>query len=802
MAGTEKLTWELFLQGRVQGVGFRPTVLRLAQKLQLTGWVANTSGAATIVLTATPAEKDCFLQELRALPEPILISSIDARASAPRRFSAFTIRESGGCLPKPVVPADLGLCDACRDEMVMQGNRRYRYPYISCAQCGPRYTIMEALPYDRERTTMAAFTMCSACAGEYAAVQDRRCYGQTLSCYDCGPQLQGWVRQENLLQELQDVEALNVGIKLLAAGKIIAVKSVGGFNLVCRADEEAAVQNLRRLKHRPTKPLAVLATDIAAASKLCQVSSTEAQLLQSLSRPIVLLKRSPGQVIPLAKALAHPLGRVGIFLPPQGLYVLLAKHFPLVVTSCNQSGAPIIFKDEDMIEYFDKELQVSGLFTYERAILRPADDSVVQVVNDRLQMLRRTRGYMPEPIRVFDTAGSGKAVLAVGAQMEPALALALGHLVYPVQVPGHLEEIATQKHFAALVRDTEKLLDFTPQLVVHDLHPGYFTTSWAQTLGLKTLAVQHHHAHALSVIAEQHLEGTSLAVCFDGTGWGTDGTIWGGEFLLCQGIEFSRALHVAALPMIGGDISMKQGWKSALCQLVYAGIAPENLPLAVPEITLENWQAVQKILGQKMQVFANSSLGRLFDGVSALLGICSENTHQGRGAMELEAWAQLAMDYALEPVPLTISRQKDIFDPAPLFRELVRGQRENFTSGSSSESIISGGKDVCWRPAAVSGTGPDFRAENFMKDKRMLWRARAALGFHEAVIAMVVQAAQQVKCPQVLLTGGCFANRILLAGCRCALTQAGFKVYVNEQVSPGDGGIVLGQAYYGLQKQR
>jgi hydrogenase maturation protein HypF len=703
-------------------------------------------------------------QALLALPAPILITHIDVRAVTPRRFSAFTIQPSGGQVPEPVVAADLSICPDCLEEMLDKDNRRYHYPYISCAQCGPRYTIMKVLPYDRERTTMSVFAMCPACSREYVTPADRRCYGQTLSCKECGPQLSGQVR--GWKEALTGSAALQAALDLLQTGQILAIKSVGGFNLVCRADMQIAVQDLRRLKHRPTKPLAILAATLAQVKTWCQVTAAEAELLVSLPRPIVLLRRkklpaSEG-VSPIAPAVALPQGRLGVFLPPQGLYALLARDFPLVVTSCNQSGAPIIFEDAVLEKYYEQHPDVAGFFTYTRTILRPADDSVAQVVAGRTQLLRRARGYMPEPVRVAAPGKSKAVVLAVGAQMEPALALARGKLVYPVAVPGHLEEIATQKHFKFLLQDTSALLGLQPQLVVADQHPFYYTSTLAGQLGIKVLRVQHHHAHALSVMAEHQLQGPVLAVCFDGTGYGSDGTVWGGEFLTCEGLRFQRTAHLAAIPMLGGDQSMRQGWKSALCQLVHAGVMEADLSLVVPEITTASLNLVQAALNQHLNTIANSSMGRLFDAVSALLGICSVNTHQGRGAMELEAWAQQGLEEHLVPLQFNFDFGKDGYDPAPLIRKLAA-------------LAISGNKEYGER-----------------------LRAAAALGFHQAVIAMVLQEAKRSKCHQVALTGGCFANRILLSGCAEALRTAGFAVYFNEQVPPGDGGIVLGQAYYGL----
>ncbi|MDD3262079.1 MAG: carbamoyltransferase HypF [Oscillospiraceae bacterium] len=733
-------TYCLRVTGRVQGVGFRPAVCRIAHQLGLSGEVCNAGGEAEILCNADASQLGQFLEALRQCPPPIRIDHITAGESVPRRFSAFTAAESYHKSEVSFLPADIGICPACLKELWERGNARRRYPFISCAQCGPRYTIIRSLPYDRERTAMDVFPMCSLCKKQYADVQDRRCHGETLSCHSCGPQLLGTVRGSG--RRFEKEEALQQARALLQEGKIIAVKAVGGYNLVCRADSTAAVTALRTLKNRPTKPFAVLAASFSEAASICRISSQERALLESAARPIVLLRRAPGWEKAVCRETADPSGSLGIFLPAVGLYALLAEKLPLIVTSCNRSGEPILYRDSDLSAYYQEHTKIAGVFYNQRQILRPADDAVTRIIGGSPQLLRRTRGYMPEPVVTDAPLGE---VLALGAQMEPAMCFAGSGRLCPVAVPGDLSELSSQQLFRDTVKDLSGLLQIRPQKVVCDLHPLYFTTALAKTYGLPVLQVQHHHAHALSVMVENHLSGEVLAVCFDGTGYGTNGAVWGGEFLLCKGLECTRVGHLAEIPMLGGDGSMRQGWKSAICHLAHAGLTSGD----------SRFPVVCAALRANINVIHNSSMGRLFDAAAAVLGLCQENTHQGRCAMTCENAAAAAAARGETPVPMDFAEQNGIFDPAPLFPVLL-AEKEN--------------------------------------------AGAAALGFHQAVVRMTVRMAQQCGVKQIALTGGVFANRILLEGCEEVLAKRGFAVYVNRQVPPGDGGISLGQAYYGLLK--
>lgn len=792
----EKLTKRITVYGRVQGVGFRPSVCRLANKYALQGYVRNLGGIVEIVVVGSEAAYQSFKQELLLMPEPASVQKIEEldvddneylaqyELQAKAKDSLFFSVPSAGEAEQAVLPADIGVCSQCLSELQQPYGRRHNYPYISCAQCGPRYTIMERLPYDRENTSMRAFSMCSACTNEYYDMQDRRGHAETISCWNCGPQIFGLVKASPIA--LTKMPAIEAAKKLLLASKIIMVKAIGGYNLVCRADEASVVAKLRDLKQRPSKPLAVMCPDIMAVAKLCEVNEQEKTLLESAARPIVLLARK-ADCQQIAANVSQGTPCLGVFLPPMGFYAQLCDlGVPLVVTSCNYSGTPIIYKDEEAERFYQQIEQVAGLFSYDRKILRPADDAVV---TDK-QVLRRTKGYMPEPL-LLDNFGCEQAVLAAGAQMEPGFCFSIGHKLYPAQIPGELEEEATENLWLRTVEDWQKLLNIKPKLVVGDLHPGYSSTmlgkKLADELQCEFWQLQHHHAHALAVMAEHQLQGKTLAVCFDGTGYGTDGTIWGGEFLLCEGAEYIRFSHLEAVPMLGGDASMKQAWKSACCylsswekknvsELASAGNEPD---WQNTNIELQNFDAryniVKAALAGNINVIANSSMGRMFDAVAAVLDIADYNSHQGLCAQSLEAVANLALDKKITPLELHFTKMADaqgglVWSSVSLWSKLLSVRQHLLAADISAE------------------------------EKQMA----AALGFHQAVIELVVATAQQAyvenDIKQIALAGGCFANRILLEGCVAALEKLDFKVYYNHRVPPGDGGIALGQAFYGMVK--
>ena len=804
----QNVTVAIIVYGKVQGVGFRPLVCRLAKENKLTGFVRNAGTHVEIIATGFPDDIQQLCERLYKAELPVRVEKLLCETVSHQPFDKFISVESTENDEVKSVSADIGICENCLHELKENGNRRQGYSYISCAQCGPRYTIIRKLPYDRANTTMDRFTLCDECANEYADMQNRRGHGETISCYHCGPQLQCIVKEEykNGLtsdcmesalsansfsgspdRQAQDKNIIALARKLLTQGRIIMVKAVGGFNLLCRADKAEVVTRLRDLKKRMSKPFAVMVTDIALAEKFCYVSAEEKALLQSAARPIVLCQKKQNAAAWLAENVTDVSNQVGVFLPSMGFYSELDVDFPFIVTSCNYTGQPIIYKDEEAQRFFDEHKNIAALFTYEREILRPADDSVTRVVKGKVQILRRTKGYMPEPVAKVDqetnvgAACINNRILALGAQMEPGFCLTAEGSFFPAEIPGDVSLEKTEQFFADSVQDWTELLSIKPQAVAGDFHPGYAMAQWgkmfAEKNGLPFYQVQHHHAHALAVMAEHHLKGNVLAVCFDGTGLGADGTVWGGEFLLCEGSRFTRVGHLKTISMLGGDVSMQQAWKTALCHLAAAGLHSCDPRFAI----------VKKALQQNVNAIQTSSMGRLFDAAASLLGLADFNSHQGRCAMALESAARVALREKIQPLPLAFAK------------ELARSDEDKHNSNDRkfNETINADGKD-------------NYNLVKVLYDPAPLWnplcKARgneasvcaAALGFHYAVVSMVTDMAERMNVKQVVLAGGCFANRILLETCTKELQKKDFQVYYNKAVSCGDGGISLGQAYYGL----
>ncbi|MBO6182622.1 MAG: carbamoyltransferase HypF [Acidaminococcaceae bacterium] len=852
----QQITADITVYGKVQGVGFRPLVCRLAKTFHLTGYVKNAGTHVEIVAAGMPEQIDCLCEQLRNAAPPVRVENVVCKETALQKFAEFTSVPSTDAEEIKTVSADIGICPHCLQELQEEDNPRQGYSYISCAQCGPRYTIIRKLPYDRVNTTMDRYALCEDCCAEYNNMENRRGHGETISCFHCGPQLHCFVKESYVgskpfsrkAKELllrgeseaenkktvrkldenvfwisgsgkfkeninatyaEDEKIIGFASALLEQDQIIMVKAVGGFNLVCRADKANVVARLRDLKKRMSKPFAVMVRDVKAAEQIAFVSGEEKSLLESAARPIVLLQKknhrcmvaeekdagdsgkfSQKDVMPslVADNVTDVSDQVGVMFPSMGFYALLDVPFPLIVTSCNYAGEPIIYKDGEALRFFEAHDAVAALFTYDRDILRPADDGVARVILGRPQLLRRTKGYMPEPavavkpgrknesdVNVFSVEHNGSiqlqqqnscsvfprsSILAVGAEMKPGFCLAADGKFFPAEIPGDITLEQTESFFEETVTDWIQLLNIKPDAIVADLHPGYASTVWgrnfAERRGLPFYQVQHHHAHALSVMAEHHLTGKTLAVCFDGTGAGTDGTVWGGEFLLCEGTDFTRVGHLKPIAMLGGDSSMQQAWKTGLCHLAAAGIAADD----------RRYPVVRAALQKNINCITTTSMGRLFDAAASILGLADFNSHQGRCAMALEAVARNAVTEIIAPLPLSFAMQytedkenksgKIVFDPGPLWQPMLEAKGNLQMTGA------------------------------------------AALGFHYATVDMVLRMAQKQGVEQIVLAGGCFANRILLEASAEALGKGGFRVYFNESVSPGDGGIGLGQAYYGL----
>lgn len=723
--------------GLVQGVGFRPTVALLAAQYGVTGWVRNAGGLAECLLSGETADVDALLQAIQAR---FSILRMDVREVPPFEAADFRILESGEA-PKgealpALVPPDAPVCDECLREMRDPSNRRYRHPFISCSTCGPRYSIISALPYDRETTSMRAFPMCKACAAEYKALHDRRFHAQTIACPECGPKL------SYLRDGIAQPNPVASAARDILGGGVVAVKGIGGYHLACLPEEEP-VNRLRRMKGREQKPFALMFRSLEDIEAVCEVGLEERALLSGFARPIVLLSvKTPA----FSENVASGSLEYGCFLPYTPVHHLLMDEIALVgavalvMTSANVSGEPILYKEEQIAAFAPGAL--AGILTHDRPIENPLDDSVARVIDGALQILRRARGYAPLPVPI----GGGGRVFAAGGDLKAACCVLEGGYAHIGPHIGDLEDEGCSERYGRIAGNLLELLGAEPEKAACDMHPRYFSAEYARRTGLPVACVQHHHAHAASVMAEHGLSRV-LGVAFDGTGYGPDGTVWGGEFLLCEGAEFQRVGHLMPVKMTGGDESMRDGAKTAACFQAASGA----------KLDYPGWGVLEKALSLNINAVETSSMGRLFDAASSILGICRENRYEGECAILLERKAALAMRAGIDPAPLA-------FD----FHE------------------IDGRIVADWRPVvralSAGGSVPAL-----------------ALGFHEAVVGMVERGCktlcERYGVRDIALSGGVFLNRLITEGCLKRLRALGYGVYLNRQAPPGDGGISLGQAF-------
>ncbi len=749
----------IHISGVVQGVGFRPFVYRLAHRHGLMGWVRNTPAGVEIAVDGCPAGVDAFAAELAATPPPLAriesLWSDDRPANGFTRFDILPSRPAGAA--GQWVSPDIALCDDCRREMEDPGNRRHRYPFINCTHCGPRYSIIDALPYDRPSTTMAAFPLCPACQAEYDDPLDRRFHAQPIACPTCGPQLSLW--DENGATLARRDEALRAAAAALHRGEIVAVKGLGGFHLMVAAPDEAAVARLRRRKHREAKPFALLYPNLAAVRAHCRVSDLEARWLTSPEAPIVLLDRRPDpQDRPPRPAAAVAPGNpcLGVMLASNPLHHLLLDEvgIPLVATSGNRSGEPLCTGEDEALEQL---AGIADLFlVHNRPIARHVDDSILRVVLGREMLLRRARGFAPLPVELPGDLGENGPLLAVGAHQKNSVVLARGCHAFTGQHVGDLDTAAACAALERTAVDLARLYEITPAAVACDRHPDYHSTRLAEKQGRPLHHVQHHHAHILACLADNRLAGRALGVAWDGTGLGPDGTIWGGEFLLVDGPHCDRVAHLRPFPLPGGDQAVREPRRSAL-GLLFAhggpdGLARGDLPFSPNELAV-----LKAMLTRGLNTPLTSSAGRLFDAVASLAGLRHRARFEGEAAMELE--------FALPPNP-----PEDAY-PLPLVD----------------------------RPGAPPVLDWGELLEQLLADRQ----AGVPIGlistrFHRALVAATLAVARRSGEPRVALSGGCFQNRFLLTETILALQAAGFDVCWHRQVPPNDGGIALGQVMAAL----
>jgi hydrogenase maturation protein HypF len=743
------------VSGIVQGVGFRPFIHGLATRFGLNGFVRNQTGGVLIEVEGLSDSLDCFLHELSSSPPPLAqIDEIRWSPRLPHGDPDFRIESSETDLASSIfISPDFATCDDCLRELFDPRDRRYFYPFLNCTHCGPRLSITREAPYDRQRTTMAEFAMCPACRAEYKDPRDRRFHAQPIACPACGPRLQA------LDEEGQPIDTelpLALCIASLKDKKIVALKGLGGYHLACIADETAAVALLRRRKERDYKPLAIMVKDLGAARSLCELCPAELRILISPQRPIVLLKRR--QYAQVAEMVAPGNPTLGVMLPYTPLHHLILSELdgkPLVMTSGNSSDEPIAYEDDDAVA---RLTGIADLFlTHDRPIHLRCDDSVTRVVAGSELPLRRSRGYAPAPVEL--PLPCPIPILALGGQLKATFALGRGLHAFLSHHLGDLEYYEAERAYRQAVPHYERLFGLEPELVVHDLHPDYATTRYARERhpSIPRLAVQHHHAHVASCMAENLLDEPVIGVAFDGTGLGTDGAIWGGEFLTGGYRRFRRAAHLRYVPMPGGDQAIREPWRMAAAYLADAGQSEALLAGHVPAASLTT---VRRVIERGINSPLTSSAGRLFDGVAALLGLRDRVTYEGQAAIELE-WLATAVS----------SHDGSFF-------------AFEIAAGAEHGSPLS----IDTRPLMADIAGEIGRG----KDK-----AGIARRFHSTLVEIVAQVCgrlrQQDGLNTVVLSGGVFQNALLTSEVIDRLERDSFRVYRHRKVPPGDGGLSLGQ---------
>ncbi len=727
--------------GIVQGVGFRPFVHALAEELTLSGFVGNDATGVVVEVEGPTEAVDAFVVAVRERPPALaVVESVATTVLPPTGERGFVIAASTSTgVRHALVSADTATCEDCLAEMADPADRRYRYPFVNCTNCGPRFTIVRDVPYDRATTTMAGFALCPECAAEYHDPADRRYHAQPVCCPACGPTLR--------LDGSAD-DPVRAASRRLAAGEILAVKGLGGYHLAVRADDEQAVARLRASKHREDKPFAVMAADLDAARTLVDVDDAAVRVLSSRRRPIVLLPRRPGAR--LARAVAPGNRYLGVMLPYTPLHHLLSAELgvPFVLTSANVSDEPIAHRDDDARERVGG--MVDGFLTHDRAIHVRTDDSVVRLARGRELPIRRARGYAPEPVPLpFDVA---RPVLACGGELKNTFCLARGRRAFVSSHVGDLENYETLRSFVAGIEHLGRLFDVAPALVAHDLHPEYLSTKYALELpDVDLVGVQHHHAHIAACLADngwRDADGPVLGVAYDGTGYGPDGTIWGGELLLADRRGYRRVGHLAEVALPGGAAAVRQPWRMAAAHLTAAGIPVEGLAVAARHD--RDWDAVVS-LARAGHGPCTSSAGRLFDAVAALAGVRDTVNYEGQAAVELEQRV----------------------DP---------DERGSYPSGEDRGVLR--GADL------VGGVVADLRTG--VEVGRIA--ARFHHGLADATVRAVVAQAGAHGVGTAALSGGVFVNRVLLERTREGLEAAGLRVLVHSRVPCNDGGMSLGQA--------
>ena len=756
---------ELTIRGTVQGIGFRPFVFRLAQDLSLGGWISNTTQGTILELEGTQSHLRVFQNRVTTeLPLSGIIQSISLNPIPIIGEQSFSIRPSQlENQTHSVMSPDLATCQNCLEDMNNSLSRRYRYPFTTCAQCGPRFSIALRLPYDRHNTTMHQFVFCDDCQLEYDDPPDRRFHAETIACPSCGPQVELWNQDGNLVAQRE--EALQAASDIVRQGKVLAVKSLGGFQLWVTAESSEAVQRLRRRKHRPTKPFAVLFPSRTYLEQHCVILPDEIHHLTSPAAPIVLVRKRTTSTLAWDVAPNNPY--VGALLPFTPLHHLLMNDLliPVITTSGNRSEEPLVIDEQDVLHRLHGI--ADAFLVHNRPIVRPVDDSVIQVVNGKCLVRRRARGYVPTPLSVKPDSDDNlkpSPILAVGGHLKNTVAITTGDQIIVSQHIGDLSTPEASTQFEQTISDMLTLLHLTPQAIACDSHPDYRSTRFAHQLGkqhnIPVIPIQHHHAHIAACQVEHDLQGPVLGVAWDGAGYGLDKTMWGGEFLLCHDAGFKRIAHVKPFRLPGGEVCMREPRRVALA-LLYEIFGERLVKLNLPTLQSLGQQMTRSLvalLDKNVNCPITTSIGRLFDGVSALLGLHQVTSFEGEAAMALEYLADREEDQTkLQPYCFPLESQSESQEPwvanwRPLISDIVQDISERKT------------------PSEI------------------------ALRFHRTLAMLIADVAEHIQCLQISLCGGVFQNALLLKLSEVALTERGFTVYTPQLFGTNDGGLSIGQS--------
>lgn len=743
---------QISIRGAVQGVGFRPFIYKLANELQLKGFISNNISGVNIEVEGDENALNKFLLKLRTdKPKLAFINSLEYSKLDLKGSSEFRIIESDSRGdPSAFILPDIALCDECLFEMFDPNDRRYLYSFINCTNCGPRFSIIESLPYDRLNTSMKYFEMCDDCRKEYEDPSDRRFHAQPIACPDCGPQVKIIDNSGKLICE--KYSAIKTTSEKIKEGKVIALKGLGGFQLIVNANDDSAVNRLRERKHRDEKPLALMFPDLNSIKKVCEVSELEEGLLLSPETPIVLLKRKKDAKIIISQFVAPKNPYLGIMLPYTPLHHLLMKEFgkPIIATSGNISEEPMCIENSRALE------RLSGIADYflvhNRPIVRPVDDSVARIVEGKEMIHRRARGYAPLPFSIRNSCEEN--FISVGAHLKNSIALKKGNEIFVSQHIGDLSNIDAENSFTNTISDFQKMYQVRPEFLVHDLHPDYLSTKYCKEQRTNTIGVQHHLAHVAACYEENQLEGKCFAVCWDGTGYGFDGTVWGGEFFIYDESSYQHSAQFRQFKLPGGETAIKES-KRSLIGILYE-IFGKNIPYKKFKInhlqSSNDMLLFAEMIEKNINCFTTSSAGRIFDAVSSLLNICNKSSYEGQAAMLLEFAAEKSVNTHYNFT--LVQTEKIIVDWQPMFEEI----------------FIDLGNNI---PVSEISTK-----------------------FHNTLVEIIVKLAKLFNERKVILTGGCFQNVFLLERAIDKLEEIGFTPYWHRRIPTNDGGISFGQAVF------